>query len=127
VPSETFYLKYCMKTNFYGVFSLAMVCITPNYMPAERRSTTVKYLPPSIGFSSIEEEIDTIDCTLSGFSHEYHVDLISLPLFFCDKNDTETLLLKEKYSSMREKVSAVYSSQDFLAVILNEFLNSEKK
>jgi hypothetical protein len=77
-----------------------------------------KAFTPSIGFSSIEEEIDTIDCTLTGFTHEHHVDLIPLPLFFCDKNDAETLLLREKYRQIREKIRAIYSSNDFSNLIL---------
>lgn len=75
---------------------------------------------PSKGFACLEEELGCIDDILTGFNHAYHVDLISLPLFFCDKNDVETLHLKKKYSKVQEKIHDIYSSQYFLDLVYRQ-------
>jgi hypothetical protein len=80
-----------------------------------------KAVMPSIGFTSLEEELNSIDNILTGFTHEYHIDLIPQPLFFCNKSDAETLQLKEKYRQIQEKICETYSSKDFLALVFRQF------
>lgn len=66
------------------------------------------------------------DDPLTGFSHEYYIDLIPLPLFFCDKNHIETVQLKEKYREIQKKISAIYFSQDFFSIVANAFFNRSR-
>lgn len=57
---------------------------------------------------------------LTGFSNEYYLHLIPLPMFLCDKDSIETKTIKHKYLKTQEKVFEVYTSSSFLDLILNQ-------
>ncbi len=72
------------------------------------------------GYSSLEEELNAIDGLLEGFTHEYFIDLIPLPMFMCDANHIETQMLKNKYQQVQEHIRTVYNSPDFLDLVLHQ-------
>jgi hypothetical protein len=75
---------------------------------------------PTHNYSNLGEELDAIDDLLVGFTHEYFIDLIPLPMFLCDKNHVETQLLKSKYQKVQEHIHEVYNSPDFLNLVLQQ-------
>ncbi len=79
-----------------------------------------KAIAPSPIYSSLEEELNAIDDLLMGFTHEYFIDLISLPMFMCDPNHIETRMLKKKYQQVQEHLRAVYNSPDFFDLVLRQ-------
>ncbi len=79
-----------------------------------------KATAPVLGYSSLEKELDAIDDLLVGFTHEYFIDLISLPMFMCDANHIETQMLKNKYRQVQEHIHVVYDSPDFLDLVLRQ-------
>ncbi len=72
------------------------------------------------GYSSLEKELDAIDGLLEGFTHEYFIDLIPLPMFMCDAHHIETKILKNKYRKEQEYIRMVYNSPDFLDLVLHQ-------
>jgi hypothetical protein len=79
-----------------------------------------KAIVPFQGYSSLEEELDAIDDLLVGFTHEYFIDLIPLPMFMCDAKHIETQMLKKKYQQVQEHISKIYNSPDFLDIVLRQ-------
>ncbi len=75
---------------------------------------------PIHGYSNLEEELDAIDDLLVGFTHEYFVDLIPLPMFMCDENHRETQLLKSRYKKVQKRIHEIYISPDFLDRVLQQ-------
>jgi len=70
------------------------------------------------GYSNLEEELEAIDHILAGFTHEYFIDQIPLPLFLCDTDHTETKSLKTEYQKVQKHITEVYNSSNFLDEVL---------
>lgn len=77
----------------------------------------------SKGFETLEEELDYVEEHLEGFTHEHHIDLISLPLFMCDKTDPTTEQLKVKYQKIQENICEIYRSADFFDQVWQKLNN----
>ncbi len=69
-------------------------------------------------YLTLEEELEAIDSTLAGFTHEYFIDQIPLPMFLCDTDHTETKLLKTEYQQVQKKIVEIYNSPNFLDQVL---------
>lgn len=95
-------------------------------MPYQERLPTIplKQPLPSEGFSSIEEENQSLRVRLRPFSdYDYSPIMIQSIHFMADSEHPETKALTQKYQELRSKISTIYAQGDFLEITLNQFIS----
>ena len=85
---------------------------------ARREEIVNNSLLLSEGFQTMDEELEYVQDHLTGFSHEYLIDLVPLPLFMSDSSHAETKELKRKYQKVQERICDIYRTPDFLDHVL---------
>lgn len=82
---------------------------------------------PSLGYSTIEEELETLNANLGSFSDEgrYCIRFMRLPGFVADTKSLETIKLKKKYREQRRKIAEKYAQDDTLKIVLKQLCLSE--
>ena len=92
-------------------------------------SLTKKPLKPSEGFSTIEEEYNTICQKLTSFDnyviYDFNPLLLVLPGFVADHSHPETQKLRKEYLKQYKTIVHEYQKGDFLEVTFKQF--SDKK
>ena len=82
---------------------------------------------PSLGYHSVEEELEALNAALQSFCGEGRITLnyARLPGFAADLNHDETRQLKKNYAQQRKLITRRYSRRNALEITLEQ-LRSEK-
>jgi hypothetical protein len=81
-----------------------------------------KMMSPSVGFSSLEEEIKHLQVVLQDSTNQIldEISCVKIPLFWCDKSSYETMALLENYMRTRKILMEILVSEDIVQKIIDK-------